>query len=67
MVRAVGVSDPGDPQPGRLVNFAPRARVPASRWVDARWNTRGGMRLVLSCTAGACSRGYKLSERGNGL
>jgi hypothetical protein len=55
----VGVSDPGDPQPDRLVNFVSRA---LSRWVDARWNTRGGMRLVLSCTGGVCSRGYKLSE-----
>jgi hypothetical protein len=62
-VPTVGVSDPEDPQPDRLVNFVPRA---LSRWVDARWNTRGGMRLMLSCTGGACSRGYKLSERGNG-
>jgi hypothetical protein len=24
--------------------------VPLPRWVDARWNTSGGMRLILSCT-----------------
>jgi hypothetical protein len=24
--------------------------VSLSRWVDARWNTRGRMRLILSCT-----------------
>jgi hypothetical protein len=24
--------------------------VSLPRWVDARWNTRGGMRLMLSCT-----------------
>jgi hypothetical protein len=36
--------------------------VPLSRWVDARWNTSEGMRLVLSRTGGACSRGYKRRE-----
>jgi hypothetical protein len=24
--------------------------VPLPRWVDARWNTREGMRLILPCT-----------------
>jgi hypothetical protein len=24
--------------------------VSLPRWVDARWNTRGRMRLILSCT-----------------
>jgi hypothetical protein len=37
--------------------------MPLSRWVDARWNISEGMRLILSCTEGACSRGYKRCER----
>jgi hypothetical protein len=39
--------------------------VPLPRWVGAGWNTRGGARLVLSCTRGAArSRGYKHVARG---
>jgi hypothetical protein len=41
---------PGGPSAGPTSEFL--CRVPLSRWVDARWNTSDGMRLILSCTWG---------------
>jgi hypothetical protein len=61
MVRSiVGVSDPGDAQPSRPVNLS--LRVPAQMgW--RKMEHKGGMRLVLSRTGGARSRGYKCRAR----
>jgi hypothetical protein len=56
----VGVSDPGDRQPSRPLNLS--LRVPAQMgW--RKMKHKGGMRLVLSRTGGARSRGYKRRER----
>jgi hypothetical protein len=43
---SVGVSDPRGPSANQWICCC----MPLSRWVDARWNTRGKMRLMLSCT-----------------
>jgi hypothetical protein len=56
----VGVSDPGDPQPSRPVNFIAACPCPDGLAQD---ETQGEMRLVLSRTGGACSRGYKRCSR----
>jgi hypothetical protein len=42
----VGVSDPRGPSTDQWICCC----VPLPRWVDARWNTSGVMRLILSCT-----------------
>jgi hypothetical protein len=56
----VGVSDPGDPQPSRPVNLS----LCAPAYMGWRkMEHKGGMRLVLSRTGGARSRGYKRRER----
>jgi hypothetical protein len=42
----VGVSDPRGPSTDQWICCC----VSLPRWVDARWNTSGRMRLILSCT-----------------
>jgi hypothetical protein len=60
-MKSVGVSDPGDPQPNRLVNFV--SRVPAQMgWCKMKHKMRDEAYIILH--RGARSRGYKLRERG---
>jgi hypothetical protein len=60
VVEDVGVSDPGDPQPSRPVNLSLRAPAQMG-W--RKMEHKGGMRLVLSHTGDARSRGYKRRAR----
>jgi hypothetical protein len=57
----VGVSDPGDPQPDRLVNFSAACPYPDGLMQDG--TQAKGRGLYYLAPGGACSRGYKRCER----
>jgi hypothetical protein len=54
----VGVSDPRGPSTDQRICRC----VSLPRWVDARWNIRGGEAYII-LHRGACTRGYKRRER----
>jgi hypothetical protein len=56
----VGISDPGDPQPDRLVNFSAACPCPDGLMQDG--TQAKGCGLYYLAPGGACSRGYKRRE-----